>query len=315
MSACVETMFSVREKPWHYEMTKEVTKIIQEAPTSFDALRAAGLDWTVEPQKIFLEGSDTAIPNAAANVRSSDGKVLGIVTDRYKVVQNVDAFAFTDTLIGGDVHYETAGSLMGGRKIWLLAKLPTTTILGDDVEPYLCFTNTHDGSGAVRCLMTPVRVVCNNTLNLAISKAKRSWSVKHTGDINRKIAEARETLGLADQYMEKLSETAERLADVKIDLEAVQNIVKGMFPVKDDDSPTKKRNAQDAYDTYTACYLAPDLMQFRGTGWGAVNAMADMVAHSRPDRQTANYAENNWNRIMSGHVLVDQMMAAVSAKR
>lgn len=312
MSACVETMFSVREKPWHYEMTKDVTKIIQEAPTSFEALVAAGLDWEVQPQKIFLEGSDVAIPNAAANVRSSDGKVLGIVTDRYKIVQNTDAFAFTDTLIGGDVRYETAGSLMGGRKIWLLAKMPTTTILGDDVEPYLCFTNTHDGSGAVRCMMTPVRVVCNNTLNLAISGAKRSWSVKHTGDINRKIAEAKETLGLAEKYMEKLDETAERLADVKIDMEQVMNIVKGMFPYKDTDSECVKRNAKAAIDTYQICYLAPDLVQYRGTAWGAVNAMADMVAHSEPNRRTANYAENNWNRIMGGHTLVDQMVTAVA---
>lgn len=313
MSACIETMFSVREKPWHYEMTKEVTKIIQEAPTSFEALVAAGLDWEVQPQKLFLEGSDVAIPNAAANVRSSDGKVLGIVTDRYKIVQNTDAFAFTDALLGfGDVHYETAGALMGGRKIWLLAKMPTTTVLGDDVEPYLCFTNTHDGSGAVRCMMTPVRVVCNNTLNLALSTAKRSWSVKHTGNINRKILEARETLGLAEWYMKKLDETAEQLADIKIDLEQVQRIVRGMFPVKDSDSACKRRNAKAALDSYTMCYLAPDLVQYRGTAWGAINAMADMVAHTDPNRQTSNYAENNWNRIMNGHALVDQMVAAVT---
>lgn len=306
MSANVETMFSTREKPWHGLGT-----IVQEAPTSLDAMHLAGLDWTVEPRRIQYEGGEGYIENAAANVRSSDGAVLGLVTDRYKIVQNVDAFAFTDTLIGGDVHYETAGSLMGGRKIWLLARMPETSILGDAVEPFMCFTNTHDGSGAVRCMMTPVRVVCNNTLNLAISGAKRSWSVKHTGDINRKILEAREALELADIYMKRLDETAEKLADVRIDLEQVQNIVKGMFPVKDSDSECKKRNAKAALDSYTICYMAPDLMQYRGTGWGAVNAMADMVAHTAPNRMTANYQENNWSRIMGGHVLVDQMTAAV----
>ena len=307
MAALVETMMYVRERPWHGLGT-----MVQEAPTSLDALHLAGLDWTVEPKKIQVAETGVQIPNAVANVRSSDGAVLGVVSDRYRLVQNVDAFAFTDTLIGGDVHYETAGSLMNGRKIWLLARMPKTQILGDEVEPYMCFTNSHDGSGAVRGMMTPIRVGCNNTLNLAIAPAKRAWSVKHTGDINRKILEARETLGLAEQYIGKLGEEAERLADIRIDMEQVIQIVKGMFPVRDSDSECKKRNAKAAVDDYTVCYLAPDLLQFRGTGWGAVNAMADLVAHSKPNRLTANWSENNWSRIMNGHVLVDQMMAAVS---
>lgn len=130
--------------------------------------------------------------NFFANVRSSDGAVLGVVSDRYQVVQNAEAFAFTDALIGGEgqVHYETAGSLMGGRKIWLLAKLPDTEIVGDKTEPYLCFSNTHDGSGAIRVCMTPIRVVCNNTLNIALNGAKRAWSVRHTGDIQAKLQDS-----------------------------------------------------------------------------------------------------------------------------
>ena len=308
MAANVESMFYVREVPWHGLGTR-----VEEAPTSLEALELAGLNWIVEPEKIFLAGSDKPIENAVANVRSTDRHVLGIVADRYRIVQNVDAFAFTDTLIGTDeVRYETAGSLMDGRCIWLLARMPKTTILGDEVEPFLCFTNAHDGRGAVRCMMTPVRVVCANTLNLALHTAKRSWSVKHTGDINRRLLEARTTLGLAREYMTRLGETAERLADVRIDMEAVLEIVKGMFPADENSSKTVKRNAQAALATYTACYLAPDLRQYRGTGWCAVNAMADMVAHVAPFRQAKNYAENNWLRIMNGHALVDQMMAAVT---
>lgn len=312
MANAVETMFSVREKPWHYEMTKEFTKIIQEAPTSYDALVAAGLNWEVESKKIQLAETGIEIPNAWANVRNTDGKVLGIVTDRYKIVQNVDAFSFTDTLIGGEVRYETAGSLLGGRKIWLLAQMPKTTVLGDDVEPYLCFTNTHDGSGAVRVMMTPVRVVCNNTLNLAIRGAKRSWSVKHTGDINRKIAEAKETLGLAQEYMTALDEQAERLAEIKVDEAQIEAMLKNLFPVKDNASDCVKRNAQANKDSFLMCYAAPDIAKFYGTAWGAINAAADMAAHTAPNRMTAGYAENNWNRIMSGHQFVDAVTAAVS---
>ena len=142
MSANVESMFYAgREKPWHGLGTQ-----VDEAPTSADALRLAGLDWKVERKPIQVCGG-RKVDNFFANVRSSDGAVLGVVSDRYQVVQNAEAFAFTDALIEGEVRYETAGSLMGGRKIWLLAKLPDREIVGDKTEPYLCFSNTHDEIG------------------------------------------------------------------------------------------------------------------------------------------------------------------------
>lgn len=151
---------------------------------------------------MWLNGGYEPIPGYKANVRSSDNKVLGVVSDKYRIVQNADAFAFTDALIGGDVHYETAGSLLDGKKIWLLAKLPDSEICGDKTEPYVCFSNTHDGSGAVRVCMTPVRVVCNNTLNLALNTAQRAWSVRHVGDISTKLVEAQQCLEMAGKYMD-----------------------------------------------------------------------------------------------------------------
>ena len=209
MSANVETMMYVREKPWHGLGT-----MVEEAPTSLDALKLSGLDWTVEQKDIQVVDGEV-VPNVKANIRSSDNKVLGIVSDRYKIVQNVDAFAFTDALIGGDVHYETAGSLKDGKQIWLLAKLPDREIVGDRTETYCCFTNTHDGSGAIRVCMTPVRVVCNNTLNFALQHATRSWSVRHIGDIQSKIHEAQITLKMADAYMNELDVFANKMTDVK----------------------------------------------------------------------------------------------------
>ena len=305
MSANVETMMYVREKPWHGLGTR-----VAEAPTSFEAIRLAGLDWTVDQREIALLGENKPIKNALANVRSSDGAVLGLVSERYKIVQNYDAFAFTDVLIGGDVTYETAGSLNGGRKIWLLARMPKQKILDDDIEPYLCFTNTHDGTGAVRVLMTPIRVVCNNTLNLAISKAQRAWSVVHTGDIKQKIAEARETLDLANRYMSGLSEYAEKLTDVWVDEGRLQQVLDKVFRAEAAKTDREKETLKKRKDAYMTCYLAPDLVKYFGTAYGAVNAMADMVAHAAPARMTSNYAENNWGRIMAGHKLVDDMVEA-----
>lgn len=119
MAALVETMFSVREKPWH-----GLGQIVAYAPDSETALELAGLDWNVIQKDIRTADDAAAIAGFKANVRDADGSVLGIVTDRYKVVQNREAFAFTDALLGEGVRYETAGSLQGGRRTWMLARLP-----------------------------------------------------------------------------------------------------------------------------------------------------------------------------------------------
>ena len=177
MSANVENMFYVRKAPWHGLGTR-----VNEALASKEALRIAGLDWRVLQEPIYT-GMDERVEGYKANIRDSDRKVLGVVTDRYKVIQNEEAFAFTDELLGEGVRYETAGSLQGGKKVWLLAHMPHEYIItGERISPYLLFSNTHDGSGAIRVALTPIRIVCQNTLNLALSTAKRSWSMIHTGD-------------------------------------------------------------------------------------------------------------------------------------
>lgn len=307
---CIESMFSVREKPWHYELTKDKTKIIQSAPTSADALKYAGLDWTVEPKPIYDEAGNE-IANFKANTRSDNNSVLGIVTDRYKVVQNSEAFDFTDSLIGGEVRYETAGSLKDGKTIWLLAKMEEREILGDKFEPYICFTNSHDGSGAIKVCMTPIRVVCANTLNFALNKADRIWSTRHMGDVNAKLYEAQHTLGLAEDYMAALETDIERLANKSITNDEIRSILDELFPVNSNDSPIKQSRAKDARDNIMMCYYAPDITQFRGTAYGFLNAITDFVGHAKPTRNTANYEANNWGRIMNGHAIVDAVYNCV----
>lgn len=132
MAANVESMFYVRETPWHGLGTK-----VLEAPASKDALQLAGLNWRVLQEPIYT-ATEELIDGYRANVRDSDRKVLGVVTDRYRVIQNDEAFAFTDGLLGEGVKYETAGSLQGGRKVWLLAHMPHEYIISGSV-PGSCF--------------------------------------------------------------------------------------------------------------------------------------------------------------------------------
>ena len=317
MAHNIETMFSVREKPWHYEETKDVTKLIQEAPTSKEALELAGLDWDVVQTPVYME-SGTEIPNYKANVRSTDNACLGIVTDRYKIVQNTEAFAFTDAIVGetedGVVKYETAGSLCGGKKIWLLAKMPTKKVLDDEIDPYMFFSNSHDGTGAIKVGMTPIRIVCNNTLNMALNSAKRQWSTKHVGDMQSKLEEAKFCLQMADKYMQRLDEEADRLANAKLYKEQIDEILDELFPIDDNDTERKKRTVQSEKDSFYVAYFMPDIAKFRDTAWGAVNAMSDVVTHQTPKRNTKSFNENRWGKIMDGHVMFDRFVELVNKK-
>lgn len=310
MSAEVETMMFVgRERPWHGLGT-----MVEEAPDSREALIAAGLDWDVVQRPVFTQDG-VKVPGYFANVRQQDGSILGVVTSRYKVVQNRDAFGFTDALLGDGVRYETAGSLMGGRKTWILAKLPTRYIIqGEQILPYLVFSNTHDGSGAIKIAMTPIRVVCNNTLNLALDTADRSWSIHHTGDIAAKLEDARETLFMAEDYMNELGKGFEDLSRKRLTDAAVDEFIKELLLIADDASETTEKNIlRLRKDVATRYFDAPDLQGLRKNGYRFINAVSDFATHAAPIRRTRNYQENLFNKTMEGNPLTDKAYRLVMA--
>ena len=303
MSANVESMFSVREVPWHGLGT-----IIQEAPNSADALKLAGLDWSVKQVPVLHEGQKTG---HQFNVRESDNRVLGVVGGRYKPVQNAEAFAFTDELVGGDVRYETAGSLADGKRVWMLAKMPDTRVLDDVVEPYLCLTNGHDGFSSLKVCMTPVRVVCQNTLNMALKGAKRTWTVRHSGNINAKMEEAQQTLGLAQDYMKKFEEEAEELYSIKVSPAQFKKLSNTLFPITDEMSRRKEDAQYLLQCQLKEAWEMDDLGNIKGTGWGFMNAVSDMSTHRPPARKTANYQENMFIYTIDAPALLDQALKMV----
>ena len=308
MSHEVESMAYVSNEqngrfvPWHGLGTP-----VGDYMTSAEALEAAGLNWKVEARPVFTDNG-IKIPGYVANTRDSDNSVLGIVSDKYRIVQNVDAFAFTDSLIGDDCRYETAGSLRNGKSTFMLARLPQKKILGDDFDNYICFTNTHDGTGAVKVCSTNVRVVCNNTLNLALNTAKRSWTCKHMGRIEDKLQEAQRALQLAEEYTEQLSIYAERAANITIDEAKTYEVLKQLFPISDDASDRMKKNNQDAINDFRNCLVAVDLSPFYGTLWGLVNAASDFAYHRTPTRMTSTYQEGKMNQAIHGCGLLDKVM-------
>ncbi len=309
MAANVESMFYVRETPWHGLGTK-----VLEAPASKDALQLAGLNWRVMQEPIYT-AMEELVDGYKANVRDSDRKVLGVVTDRYRVIQNDEAFAFTDGLLGEGVKYETAGSLQGGRKVWLLAHMPHEYIIsGERISPYLLFSNTHDGSGAIKVALTPIRVVCQNTLNLALAGAKRSWSMIHTGDIREKMQEAKDTLFLAENYMDELGKEFEALRMKKLTDKQVMEYIEILLPIEDGSTPQQEKNMKRLREDMKIRYFdAPDLQGVGKNAYRFVNAVSDFATHAEPLRKTANYKENLFSRTVDGNPVIDKAYQIVCA--
>lgn len=302
MSANVETMFYTRVTPWHGLGTR-----VESAVCSAEALKVSGLDWNVIQQPI-MTSSGATIPGYKANIRDTDDKILGVVSDRYRVVQNSEAFAFTDALLGEGVKYETAGSLQEGKKIWLLAKLPDKYIIeGEQIEPYLVFSSSHDGSGAIKVAMTPVRVVCQNTLNIALSTAKRIWSTVHVGDLATKMDEAHNTLLLAEKYMGRLGTEFSRLSKIKLTDSKVMEYIEMLLPMDDQPTDTHRKNiARIREDLKMRYFDAPDLKHIGKNAYRFINAVSDFATHAKPLRETASYRENVFARTIEGNPLIDK---------
>lgn len=309
MTASVEHMFYVRKTPWHGLGTR-----VEEALTSQDALHYSGLDWTVQQEPLMTE-TFKDVPGFRANVRSDNGKILGIVGDKYKVVQNHEAFAFTDALIGEGVRYETAGSLNGGRKVWMLARLPEQyRLMEDAVDPFIIFTNSHDGSGAIRVAPTPVRVVCQNTLNLALTTAKRSWSMMHTSGVQAKLDEAHDALFKADVYMKALQNEAERLSMQMVSDRQVLKWIDELLPLEESASEKQMLNIARLRNDLTRRYFdAPDLVLLPKNGWRFINAVSDFATHAQPIRETKSYQQNLFAKTIEGHPVIDKAMRLLSA--
>jgi len=307
MPALVETMAyrmeSERDRAWH-----GLGVTCDHAMSSEEALKLSGLDWEVIPQDVITKvgKKEIVIPNTKANIRNTDGSVLGIVTNKYRIVQNTEAFKFTDSLVGEGITYETAGSLMGGRKIWLLARLPEQVIVNDQYIPYLCFVNSHDGKGSVRASLVTVRVICNNTLNLALSSAPRSWSIRHSSKVEARLQEAHKTLFHATAYMDKFKVEAEKMASIKISKSQYERIVEKLFVIDDDMSDREKKNKELLRQGAMEAYAVPDLNNIRGTAWGALSAISDFVYHKKPQRESQTYKERKMLWAVMGNPILDQ---------
>ena len=293
-----DTMFSGNGiRPWHGLGT-----VIEGTVTSDEAIKLANLGWDVIQEPVFLKNG-IEIPNLFANIRSDTNEVLGTVKDKYTIVQNKEAFSFTDNIIknskGIDAKYETAGSLFNGKRVFMLVRLPEMDLVGDKIENYLFVSTAHDGSQGLMAGITNVRVVCNNTLQMAEKGAQRTWKLRHTQSIKDKAAEAERALGLSLSYMDRIKEDAERMAAQKVNEE---KFFREFFKTLDMAEKNKEKVLTEIRDIYLE---KDDLQNFKGTGWGLYNSVADFISNSKPLRVTDKTKEWKMFEFMAGNQMLN----------
>ena len=256
------SFFSVKEKAWH-----GLGQIIHDYPNSKEALQFAGLDYTVEKRPLFtydtenqLADEETGIkipevivPEYFATIRTDIDTVLGVVGKDYEVVQNIDAFSFFDSIVGGDgIQYETAGALGKGERIFITAKLPGYIKVGADdlIEKYLFLTTSHDGYGSITAAFTPVRIVCNNTLNAALRNHSNSIKIRHTINAKQRLEQAHQLMGISNNLTAEMEAIFNHWTKIKIADKEVRKLIQtALVPNKEILDKILNGN-EDEYSTY-----------------------------------------------------------------
>jgi phage/plasmid-like protein (TIGR03299 family) len=271
-----DSLMSVRQVPWH-----GLGVVLDHTPRTLDdALIGAGLTWSVA--KAPLHRADgRAVDGVHATVREDTDEILGVVSDDYVVVQNRDCFAFLANLLGSELIFETAGSLWGGRQVFITAKLPEhITVGGDEIRPYVVLSAWHTGTGAIRAMTTPVRAVCNNTVRLALERASAVYRVRHVGEPTGPLHEARAVLGLTVDYYRQFQRVGDRLALEPMSERALRDVLAELYPHDTVLGGRALASRARARETVLALFLGGDTVgSAPGSKWCAWNAIVEVHDH------------------------------------
>lgn len=268
--------FASTKKAWH-----NLGQIVDSAMTTAQAIELGGLDYTVE--KIDLHTPDGTLINTHKATRRTDtNQVLGVVGHKYGVVQNKDAFNFFDTLIGENhAKIETVGALGIGERIFISAKLPHSICVGKDdlTEMYVLLTSSHNGSGAIVAGLTPVRVVCQNTLNMALNnKLKNRIGIRHTSNANTRLSQAGTIMRHALAYQTSLEEAYNFLYNTKVTDKVAKDLINQIIN-KDNVDSTRITNI---LDTIEVCYQEGTGQEsIVGNAWGVFNGITHYLSHEK----------------------------------
>ena len=288
-------MMYVGGAPWHGLGTR-----LDKPATAEEAIQAARLDWSVKKMPLFASDGENSllklpVPDKYAVARENSLDVLGVVGSSYTPVQNREAFAFFDPIVGQQAAiYHTAGALGKGERVWILAKLPDSIcVVGDDItEKFLLLTNSHDGTSSLQVKFTPVRVVCQNTLTLAINNGGAGIKISHHTDIHQRMKTAERMLGIVHHQFDELADTFREMVRVPMNSNRLEKYLEYVFPEPKDRQPTESETdciqRNRSWSEYFFDQGAGNRMKgVEGTLWAAYNGVTEMLDH-RKIRQTAD---------------------------
>ena len=263
-------------------------------------LKASGLDYTVEKRPVFTypdiedDGTRMEIPNRFITVRHEDGHLYDVVSDKFEVIQNRDAFDFVNYM-GDEVSFEKAGETAGGM-VYIIAKLPEVSVLGDKFIPHVIFRNGFNGKVKITAAICPLRIVCQNQFNFAFKNTANAVTIRHTSNAEKKLQEAREGLKLSADYMQELTSMAEHFASMKISGDRVDKVIDYLFPMEDAEhmNSFKRNRLETARAEFKKAHEADDNGNFRGTAWGLINAYTDYMTHKDPMGKTETKYEGKF---------------------
>lgn len=289
---------SLREPAWHGLGT-----VFEQEVNTQQMLELAHLnDWNVRLEEIPLPENHNSHKSHFFVSRTNpfdrtQTDVLGVVGERYKVLQNEQLFEFADFMLDGGGRWETAGAIKNGTQVFGSIALERESVIdpsgvSDKVNTYLLVNTSHDGSVAIQASITPVRVVCANTLNLAIGKGvgrnrsvKQSFKIRHTETMNGKIQAAREALGLANAYMDEFDKMAQAMFEIEINNDKFQDIIRTAYPMPERDAKGAMSKWQTKLELLEDIYTGPTNHMIAGTAWGALNAMTERLDWYRSGRK------------------------------
>ena len=278
-----ERIYVDRTTTWH-----AIGKDVQECKNMEQVLEASGLDYTVEKRCLFFsdlwedEVGTHELDNRYVTVRKEDNHPYDVVSDKFEIIQNRDAFDFVNYM-GDELQFEKAGETASGM-VYIIGKLPEVKILGDAFVPHVIFRNGFDGKHKIMAAITPLRLVCQNQFNFAFRNAANAITIRHVKNAEAKLAEAKDTLRMTADYMEQLTIMAEQFATMKISKDRMERIVNYLFPIPDDTkiNPFKRKNLEDQRAAFLKAHEQEDNRNFHGTAWGLINAYTDFITHKEP---------------------------------
>lgn len=291
------------------------TKIVNSS-TVEEALIETGLNYEVHKRPVSDLKDDYTDANFFFTRPTFDGgqtygNAFGVVSDKYQIIQNNEAFSFIDCI--PDLEFKKMGTTKRGM-IYFIGELPELNILGDSYNPYLIFRNSHNGRYNLQVTICPLRIVCQNQFNIAFKESPNTITIRHSRQAPERIEQARRVITAHGEYYNHLKIQAEEWATQYIGAFSIQQVIEDLFPIKEDMKEFQKERMEESRALFNKALNSNDNQNFKNSVWGMINAYSDYITHREPERRTETGPENRFMSVTFDPSLMQNFIKIVQSK-